>query len=120
MNNTFNINEVTSWVGILALCGGIYCLYSCIMMKIKGEINEGLLLNKEVRYKKCKDKDAYIKEVFPAFLTFSILTICCGAIDMINTFVTPLYKVYVASLVLFVLGFAWFMVQSKKSRDKYY
>ncbi len=120
MNNTFNINEVTSWVGILALCGGLYCLYSCIMMKLKGEINESLLLNKEVRFKKCKDKDAYIKEVFPAFLTFSILTTLCGTIDLINTFVTPIYKVYIVSLVLFVLGFAWFMVQSKKSRDRYY
>ena len=65
MDNAFNIIEVTSWVGLLALCGGLYCLYSCIMMKVKGEINEGLLLNKEVRYKKCKDKEAYIKEVFP-------------------------------------------------------
>ena len=49
MDNAFNIIEVTSWVGLLALCGGLYCLYSCIMMKVKGEINEGLLLNKEVR-----------------------------------------------------------------------
>ena len=118
--NTFNINEVTSWVGILALCGGLYCLYSCLMMKMKGVINEGLLLNKEARFKKCKDKDAYIKDVFPSFLTFSILTTACGAIDMINTFVTPIYTVYLVSLVLFVLGFAWFMIQSKKCRDRYY
>ena len=118
--DTFNVIEVTSWVGILALCGGLYCLYSCFMMKFKGEINEGLLLNKEVRYKKCKDKDAYIKEVFPSFLIFSILTTACGAIDLINTFVTSIYTLYIISLVLFVLGFAWFMVQSKKSRDRYY
>lgn len=115
-----DIINVTSWVGILALFGGLYCLYSCIMMKLKGEINESLLLNKEVRFKKCKDKDAYIKEVFPAFLTFSILTTCCGAIDMINTFVTPIHELYVVSLILFVLGFVWFMTQSKKSRDRYY
>ena len=120
MDNAFNIIEVTSWVGLLALCGGLYCLYSCIMMKVKGEINEGLLLNKEVRYKKCKDKEAYIKEVFPSFLIFSILTTACGAIDLINTYVTSIYPVYLASLVLFVLGFAWFMMQSKKSRDRYY
>lgn len=120
MDNSFNIIEVTSWVGLLAFCGGLYCLYSCIMMKVKGEINEGLLLNREVRYKKCKNKEAYIKEIFPSFLTFSVLTTACGAIDLINTYVISIYPVYLISLVLFILGFAWFMTQSKKSRDKYY
>mgnify|MGYP003296399784 CR=1 FL=1 len=54
------------------------------------------------------------------FLTFSVLTTACGAIDLINTYVISIYPVYLISLVLFILGFAWFMTQSKKSRDKYY
>lgn len=120
MDFSASVNDVTSWVGILVFGGGIYCLYSCIMMKVKGVINENLLLNKESRFKKCKNKDAYIKELFPSFLTFSILTTACGAIDMINTFLVDIYIAYVISLVLFIAGFIWFMVTSKKCKDRYY
>ncbi len=120
MDLTASLNDMTSWVGILVFGGGIYCLYSCLMMKFKGIINENLLLNKESRFKKCKNKEAYIKELFPSFLTFSILTTACGAIDMINTFLVEMYVAYVVSLVLFVAGFVWFMTASKKCKDKYY
>ena len=118
--DTFNVNDVTGWVGFLAFGGGIYCLYASIMMKWKGVINEGILLNKENRFKKCKNKDAYIKELFPSFFTFAVLTTFCGAVDMINTFVTDIYILYLISLVLFIAGFFWFMATSKKCKDKYY
>ena len=73
--NGASVNDITSWVGILVFGGGIYCLYSAIMMKTKGIINENILLNKENRFKKCKNKEAFIKELFPSFITFSILTL---------------------------------------------
>lgn len=118
--NGASVNDITSWVGILVFGGGIYCLYSAIMMKTKGIINENILLNKENRFKKCKNKEAFIKELFPSFITFSILTTFCGAVDMINTFVVEINMLYIISLVLFVAGFVWFMVTSKKCKDKYY
>lgn len=120
MENTMNISEITSWVGFVVFGGGLYCLYSCIMMKLKGIINENLLLNKEVRFKKCKNKEAYIKEMFPSLLVFSIFTTICGGVDLINTFVVEVGRLYVLSLVLFIAAFCWFMVQSKKCRDRYY
>lgn len=120
MENTMNVGELTSWVGFMVFGGGIYCLYSCFIMKFKGIINENLLLNKEVRYKKCKNKEAYIKEIFPSLLVFSIFTTFCGGVDLVNTFVGDLGKLYVISLALFVASFVWFMVQSKKCRDRYY
>ncbi len=111
---------MTSWVGILVFGGGIYCLYACAQMKFKGIINENILLNKESRFKKCKDKDAYIREMFPTFLLFSILTTACGAIDMINTFIVEIGIAYLISLILFAIGFVLFMVKSKKCKNKYY
>ncbi len=112
--------SMTGWVGILVFAGGLYCLYACAQMKFKGIINENILLNKEFRFKKCKDKDAYIREMFPTFLLFSILTTACGAIDMMNTFLYEMGVVYFISLILFILGFILFMVKSKKCKDKYY
>ena len=112
--------ELTSWVGILVFAGGLYCLYACAQMKFKGIINENILLNKESRFKKCKDKESYIKEMFPTFLMFAFTTTFCGAIDMINTFVVEVGVLYVISLVLFIIGFIVFMLKSKKCKDKYY
>ena len=120
MENTANMGDITSWVGFMVFGGGLYCLYSCIMMKLKGYINESLLLNKEARFKKCKNKEAYIKELFPSFLVFSIFTTICGGVDLINTFVTDIGTLYVITLVLFIAAFVWFMVTSKKCRDRYY
>ena len=45
-------SDVTSWVGIVVLAGGIYCLYATIMMKTKGEINQNILLGREYQFKK--------------------------------------------------------------------
>lgn len=115
-----DFTSMTSWVGILVFGGGLYCLYACAQMKFKGIINENILLNKDSRMKKCKDKDAYIREMFPTFLLFSILTTACGAIDMINSFVAPMGTAYFVSLILFIIGFVLFMTKSKKCKDKYY
>ena len=115
-----DINSITGWVGLLVLGGGIYCLFACAQMKFKGIINENILLNKDSRMKKCKDKEGYIKDIFPTFLLFALTTTFCGATDVINTYVVNIEKVYLVSLVLFVIGFILFMVKSKKCKDMYY
>ena len=98
-----NMTDMTNFVGILVFAFGIYSLYAAFQMKVKGEINSSLLLSKELIYKKCKDKEAYIKEVFPVLLMFSIVTTLCGAIDMINSFVVDISVAYYISLALFVV-----------------
>ena len=115
-----DITSLTGWVGLLVLGGGLYCLFACVQMKLKGIINENILLNKDARGKKCKDKAGYIKEIFPTFLIFSLTTTFCGVVDMINTYVTSAEILYLISLVLFIVGFILFMVKSKKCKDKYF
>lgn len=120
MGDMANMTDMTNFVGILVFGFGIYSLYAAFQMKVKGEINSSLLLSKELIYKKCKDKEAYIKEVFPVLLVFAIVTTLCGAIDIINSFVVDISIVYFISLAAFVAVFAVFVVKTTNARKKYY
>lgn len=120
MGDMSNMSDMTNFVGILVFGFGIYSLYAAFQMKVKGEINSSLLLSKELIYKKCKDKEAYIKEVFPILLLFAIVTTVCGAIDLINSFVVDISIVYFISLAVFIVVFGLFVVKTTKARKKYY
>lgn len=114
------MKEATSWVAVVVFGFGLYCLWAAFQLKVKGEINNSLLLGKEYVYKTCKDKEGYIKEMFPHLLTFGIITTACGTIDLINTFVKNVAILYYISLVLFVLDFIWFTKISINMKKKYY
>lgn len=120
MGDMANMTDMTNFVGILVFGFGIYSLYAAFQMKVKGEINSSLLLSKELIYKKCKDKEAYIKEIFPVLLLFAIVTTLCGAIDIINSFVVDISPVYFISIAVFIAVFALFVVKTTKARKKYY
>ena len=72
MSDMDNMNSVWGIIGIIVLICGVYALYAFIKMKTTGEINASLLLGKEYTYKKCKNKDAYVKKAGPALLVFGI------------------------------------------------
>lgn len=114
------MKDMTSWVGIVVLFCGFYCLYASYQMKCKGVINANLLLPKNMAYKKCKDTQSYIKEMFPTLLIFAIATTLCGMIDIINSFLVDIDVVYYISLVLFLLSLVLFMIKAKKTRERYY
>lgn len=120
MGDMANMTDMTNFVGILVFGFGIYSLYAAFQMKVKGEINSSLLLSKELIYKKCKDKEAYIKEVFPVLMLFAIVTTLCGAVDVINSFVVDISLAYFISIGVFVVVFALFVVKTTKARKKYY
>ena len=115
-----DMKYMTSWVGIAVLFCGCYCLYAAYQMKWKGVINTNLLLPKNMAFKKCKDTQGYIKEMFPTLLIFAIATTLCGAIDIVNSFLVSIEIAYYISLVLFLLSLVLFMVKAKKTREKYY
>ena len=50
------MKEATSWVAVVVFGFGLYCLWAAFQLKVKGEINNSLLLGKEYVYKTCKDK----------------------------------------------------------------
>lgn len=114
------MQDATSWVGILVFACGLYCLYAAFMMKTKGVINGTILLGKDYQYKKCKNKEAYIKEVLPHLALFAVLTTAAGAADMINSFITDIFVINIVLLVAFIVEFIWFSQVALKAKKKYY
>ncbi len=114
------MKDATSWVAVVVFGFGLYCFWAYIQMKVKGEINNSLLLGKEYVYKTCKDKEGYIKEMSPQLLLFASVTTACGIVDLVNTFVTDIEILYYISLVLFVAEFIWFTKVSINVKKKYY
>ena len=112
--------DMTGWIGILVFFCGLYCLYAAVMMKTKGVINATILLGKDTRNKKCKDKEGFIRKMFPQLLLFGIVTTACGATDMINTYVTDIFVINTVMLVVFILEFLWFARVSMDARNKFY
>lgn len=114
------MEDMTIWISVLIFLCGLYCLYAAVMMKTRGVINQTILLGKEVQYKKCKDKDGFIKEMFPQMLLFGIVTTLSGLLDIINTFVVDIHVVNTIMLVVFILEFLWFARTSREAKRKYY
>ena len=114
------MTDVTSWVGIVVFVCGIYCLYATIMMKTKKEINRNILLGREYQFKKCKDKDAYIKEMFPHLCLFAIVTTLSGLVDMINSFIVDVFYINIVMMIIFVIELIVFSKVSLKLKKKYY
>lgn len=115
-----NMTDMTGWVGIVVFLCGLYCLYAAAMMKTRGVINQTILLGKEARNKKCKDKEGFIKKMFPQLLLFGIVTTACGAADMINTYVVDIFMINTIMLGAFILEFLWFARVSMEARNKFY
>ena len=112
--------DVTSWVGIVVFACGIYCLYATILMKTKGEINQNILLGREYQFKKCKDTEAYIREMFPHLCLFAIVTTLSGLVDMINSFITDVFYINIVMMIIFIVELIVFSRMSLKLKKKYY
>lgn len=115
-----DLMDITNWVGILVFVCGVYGLYATYQLKCKGIINGYILLSKDTMYKTCKNKDAYIREVFPSMAAFAICTTFSGAVDMMQSFVMDMGILYYIALGLFIITFFWFTLTSKRLKDKYY
>lgn len=114
------MTDITSWVGIVVFACGLYCIYAAVMMKVKGEINQSILLGKDYQFKKCKDKEGYIKEMFPHLCLFAVVTTLSGLIDMINSYVTDIFVINIVMMVIFVVELLIFSRASLKMKRKYY
>ena len=114
------MGDITSWVGMLVFGCGIYCFYAAFQLKVKKVINPSILLSKDMLTKTCKDKEGYIKEMFPVLLFFAFVTTLCGAVDIVNSYVKEVGFVYYIAVGLFIVGFVLFVVKNKKLKQKYY
>ncbi len=112
--------DATNWVGFLVFACGLYAIYAAYQMKCKGIINTTMLLSKDTMYKTCKDKEGYIKEMFPVLTIFAVVTTLSGAVDIINSYVMDVEILYYIVLVVFVAVFLWFAATTKRLKEKYY
>lgn len=115
-----NMDSIWGFIGIIVFACGIYAFYAFIKMKTTGEINASLLLGKDYIYKKCKNKDAFIKKAGPALLGFGIAAIIYGAIDVIHCYVYPMAVVDTVGMVLFFIVLVAFAVYTTKIKKEYF
>ena len=59
-----NMNSMWGIIGVIVCACGVYALYWFYKMKTSGDINATILLGKDFMYKKCKNKEEYIRR-FP-------------------------------------------------------
>lgn len=115
-----NMDSIWGIIGIIVLACGLYAIYAFIKMKTTGEINASLLLGKEYTYKKCKNKEAYVKKAGPALLVFGIVALVYGIIDVIHCYVYPMTVVDTVGMVIFFVVLVVFAVYTTKIKKEYF
>lgn len=108
------------FIGIIAFCCGIYAMYAYIQMKRTGEINASLLLGKEYVYKKCKNKEEYIRKAGPALLVLGIVAAVYGALDIVHCYVYHMDLIDNIGMGIFFLVLIWFAYYTTKLKRKYF
>ena len=115
-----NMDSIWGFIGVIVFSCGVYALYAFIKMKMTGEINATLLLGKDYIYKKCKNKDAFIKKAGPALLVFGIVALVYGAIDVIHCYVYSMEIVDTVGMIVFFIVLVAFAVYTTKLKREYF
>ena len=115
-----NMDSIWGFIGVIVFACGVYALYAFIKMKMTGEINATLLLGKDYIYKKCKNKDAFIKKAGPALLVFGIVALVYGAIDVIHCYVYSMEIVDTVGMIVFFIVLVAFAVYTTKVKREYF
>ena len=115
-----NMDSIWGIIGVIVLACGVYAIYAFIKMKTTGEINASLLLGKEYTYKKCKNKEAYVKKAGPALLVFGIVALVYGIIDVIHCYVQPMPVADMAGMAIFFIVLVAFAVYTAKLKKEYF
>lgn len=115
-----NMNSMWGIIGIIVCACGVYSLYWFYKMKTTGEINATMLLGKEFLYKKCKNKEEYIRKVSPALLGFGLVALIYGVLDVIHCYAYPMPLVDTAGMVIFFIVLVAFAVYTTKLKRKYF
>ncbi len=113
-------NSMWGFVGFIILFCGVYILVSYVNMIKKGEINASILLGRDYAYKKCKDKEAYIKKAGPALLVLGAACLLYGGLDVVHCFVYSMPLADAAGMVIFFIALVWFAFYTGKLRRQYF
>ena len=111
---------MNTFFAVIGIGVGLYCLYAYVMMKTKKQITNSIFLPQELRIKKCKDIDGYIKMTSVPLLLLGIGTLIYGILEAINEYVTNLGNIpLIGSMVVLVLIFIFAYV-TRKANQKYF
>lgn len=99
---------------------GVYMLYATVIMIKKREINQNILVSKDVNVKDCKDKEGYINYMTPRLFIFSVVVLLNGILGIMNTKLRTLDMVYVVVLGLTFITFVFFIISLRKAYKKYF
>lgn len=66
---------------LITICG-LYLAINGIMMKVNGTINPGVVLSKNVKVDNIKDKEGFIKYMWPKLLICGLLCAAAGIFNM--------------------------------------
>lgn len=114
------MNGMDSIFGIIGVVLGIYAFNSWYQLKLTKDLTKSVLLPKEVNVKKCKDKEAYIKETLPKLLILGITALLYGAIELVNSMVKSIPTLITISLIGSGIVIVYIGIVTAKMNKKYF
>lgn len=105
-------------IDILILVMGIYLAAQTLKMKATGEIPRALV-SKRVDVNKCRDKESFIKVMYPKNIIFVIILIIAALLGIAANYVILPTAVVIGVYVLYLGALVYYAIISVKYQTKY-
>lgn len=106
-------------IDIVCIMSGGYLAYSAFSMKIKGEINANVVLNKAVSENAINDKEGFIDYIYGKLLLIGIIIIFSGVVDIVNLNMGGSSLVSIIALIVFVVSLVAYSKVTKTALEKF-
>lgn len=108
------------FLSYIILFGGIYCFYSYYRMRIKGDLNNAIVLPKEAKPKDCTNKEEYIKKTSTPILVLGFVLIAESVLDIYANRTGNLQMVNIAAYFVVVAVLVWVFIVLNKNNKIYF
>lgn len=105
-------------IDILFLCAGLYLLIVNFRMKSTNEISSQLV-GKKTDLSKARDKEGYIKAMFPKNLIFSIILIVASVLGIVSNYFAFSVWIQAVIFVAYIGGIIYYSTVSVNCQKKY-
>lgn len=75
------MSSANSWFDVLIVLCGVYVIFTTVKMKNGGEINASVILGKNITEGMIRDRDGFVKYMYPRAMALGIITVVFGIID---------------------------------------
>ena len=106
-------------IDIVIAAYGAYLIYAAFNLKKNGEIG-GAVWSKDLPMRKCKEKEGFMKFMFPRLLVSGILILVNGILGILDDKMglpLPLSQLPMA-IILFVV--VWYILYARKAQKLYF